>query len=147
MTSFSTIYDKIVTRMTALYPDHNRLPNPIAPEQNNDLILEKAWGLAIDGGARTDRSTKSTFVEYTLTFVFTRKFYAIESDSSAKADTQKSLIEDVEFLIRDIKDNELGALPDSNLVLFQNHSGIEQVRPDDDKFLMVRPIVTVEYSL
>lgn len=144
--NFSTIYDAYVTRIGTLLPDHKRLPNPYAIDENNELYLAKGWGLAVGPSVENTQrfvcAKKSLRV--TLQLSITRKFYAVEHDAAKKADCDKLLMADFEEILDDAHANNLGVATD-NLTIATSALGINNVKPDKDLFRYLTVIITVEY--
>lgn len=146
-TDISTIYDFLVTRMTALFPNHKRLSNPYNLSLNNDQFLEQGWGIAVGPGENTNRqlgNRSSTKREFTL--VLTRRTFATELGTTAKATGDKDLLEDLQILIdRFESEVDLDSTSGKYIARYIGDSGITQVRDDQDGFAAIRVSTSVEY--
>lgn len=144
-TEVTSLYDSLVSSIGTLLPNHKRLSNPYALEQNNDQILEKGWGLAVRAGTNTNRQIGCKLsVEREFEIHITRKYFAREFDVTKKASTEKDLLEDMQLIIDNMEENS-SLSSGSYLVKYIGDSGIINVRDVQDAFLAITISVTVEY--
>lgn len=145
MSNISTIYDGLVTRLAALFPNHHRLGNPYDLEVNPDLTLTQGWGLAVGGGANTERYVGcQASVERTFTVIITRRYIARENDADTKATTEKLLLEDLKTLVNDAESNY--SIDSSTAIIkYVSDSGIEPVRESQENYLHLSVVLTAEY--
>lgn len=144
MSNFSNLYDAIVDRIEAVLPNHTRLTNPYAVEQNPEGLLRQGWGLGLGAGSNTNRELSCRIsIARDFNIVLSRKFYAKESDVENKAAVEKDLFEDLILLVRDFCDNS--ALPGAlGIVSYTSDGGIEQVFGEKDNYLVLRTTFSVE---
>lgn len=145
MSNFSSLYDAIVTRVTAVLTSHTRLPNAYKIDENTELLLRQGWALAMTGATNTRREL-SCRVSIRRDFVIsvTRKFYAIESNVDNKVSVEKSLVEDMILLIQDLCSNS--ALPGAfGVVTYESDAGINYVYSGKDQFLVLPITFSVEH--
>lgn len=145
-TNFTVGYDAIVARIAALLPNHTRLPDSYNIDQNPERFLEKGWGLAIGpGGDPTNRTLgKPRTTSIGMVITVTRKSYALDLVASAKAETDKSLLEDARAIIDDIWQNNFN-ITGSPIVRFEGFSGVSPVKIEADSFLNISLNIGVEY--
>lgn len=146
-TDFDTAYDTIVSRVTALLPNHKRLVNVYALEENPDLYLKQGWGLKIGpGGTNSNRlvgATRTTAIQFSV--YLTRQVIARDQDPANKAVADKNLLEDLRVLIDDIHKNNFNF--SDPIVTFNGFSGIDTVRAGEASYLYVSADLTVEYFI
>jgi len=148
MSLISTGYDALLSRLDALFPPTdgwNRLPNPYKPEENSELFLTQGYGIAMGPGNNTNRQVNCKFsVVRQMTVVLTRKYEALENDADAKASTEKQLFEDQYILINDLE-QDISINGQTMYTRFVADGGIEYVRSDTDRFLILRTQYDLEY--
>jgi len=145
MSSVSTIYDRFVTRLGVLLPNHLRLPNPYEPAENNALFLKQGYGVKIGQGTNTNRVISNQLsIDRAYLVVITRQFFALESDAASKASTEKQLIEDSLLLIKDLEsDPSMGGLAMN--ASYQSDDGINAIFTEKDQYLSTTVTINVEY--
>lgn len=142
--TLSTVYDGIVTRMGALFPNHARLGDPYDIDENPDLLLKQGWALAIGPSAENTQryATCIGSLGVNIVITFTRQFFARELDPSTKSTTEKLLLEDVQILKDDCDKNNLNLSgPNTRWLSFD---GISKVRNDKFKIIQISCNVLVE---
>lgn len=147
MSKITQIYDDLIDRMIALYPERSRLPNPYKPEENSELLVKKGWGLCLDAGVNTNRQVNcSLTIERNIRVVLTQKSYAREMDTQAKASAEKELMEAQFLVIQDFERNPT-TTPDLYVAKFVylSDSGIQFVFTEKDNFLLLDTTFTLEY--
>lgn len=145
MSQISTIYDGIVTRLTTLFPNHNRLGNPYDLEVNPDTMLSIGWGLAVGPAANTERLVGcQVSLLRELTVYLTRRYHALENDAATKATTEKLLLEDLKTLVNDAENN-YGIDDASTIIKYVGDGGIEPVRESQENYLHLAVNLTAEY--
>ncbi len=145
-TNISSVYDAFVTRIGAVLTSHVRLSNAYSIEENTEPALKLGWALQIGPAIKSPRhiSCKISIVR-TFNLVLTRKVYASELDATAKASTDKSLLEDQFLVIEDVEgEPTMGSavVAKSN---FLGDSGVEFVHTDKDNFIKLVSQFEVEY--
>jgi len=146
MSDISTIFDGVVSRITGLLPNHTRLSNPYAIDENSDHQLKKGFGVALGPGRNTKRIIcEKHSVERSIIVTITRQVFAKENDTTKRDDMVKNLLEDHAILIKDawnIVNYDTGATKFN----FEEDSGIEFARFEDGfKFIQIRMTYLVEY--
>lgn len=147
MSQFTDVHNALAARIQAVLPDHQQLPNPYEPDENDSNILYKGWGIQITGANNGERfvSCEKLSVIEQFTVVVTRDFIARENDVTTKTDTALALREDLQLIIDDVdSDYTLGstAVTRSNWV---SHNGVEYTVVDRNNFLQILALFEVEY--
>lgn len=148
MSIISNAYDALLTRLDTLYPSlsgWNRLPNPYKPEENTELFLRQGYGVAMGPGQNTNRQVNCKFsVSRDMVVILTRKYDALENDAVGKAVTEKQLFEDQYALINDLE-QDISINGQTMYTRYISDGGIEYVRGDTDRFLILRTVFSLEY--
>lgn len=147
MSKISDVYDALVTRVSAVLPDHKRLSDPNNPEANPERDLRKGWGIAF-GPAENTFGTLTNFLSVRRDFVIinTRKVEKRDTDTTGRATIEKQLFEDQKLVIADVEAEP--TLGDSNAVCkadYSADSGIQFVHADKDNFLKLETVIQIEY--
>lgn len=145
MSKISDIYEAAILRLEDLFPEHNRLPNPYKPEENNELFLKQGYGLALLGASspRPILSCKLS-VARDINIVLTRKYFARENDFEGKSSAELQLLEDQFLLIQDFhKDTTLNET--ATMMKYVSDAGIQYVSTEKDQFLLLETTFAVEY--
>ena len=147
MTDISTIYDALVTRLTALYPSHKRITNPYVLNNNNDQFLAQGWGLATRDAENTNRElSRRLSVRRNFDVVLTRRYFAKDLDLSKVNAAEKNLLEDLQLLIDSVEGTpDLSVTDGKYIVKYNFDSGITAAKDDRDDFLAIIANVSVEY--
>lgn len=145
MSKISSIYDTLVSRLTAILPTHNRLSNAYLPEQNPEPTLRQAWGLQYNSGENTNRHVNCQLsIEDGFVVVLTRKYYALELNAAGKSNTEKDLLEDRFLVIKDFeKDPSL--LENAAKAVYVDNGGIQFVFNQDKPFYKLELRFSIEY--
>lgn len=147
MSKISSIYDALVTRMTAIYPTRLRLPNAYKPDENSELVLKSSWGISVDTASNTNRQVNcSLSIERLFHVILTQKAYSSEFNIDGKVSVEKLLLEDQFLAIQDIERNPVTD-PTSNgaALRFLSDSGIQYVFTEKDNFYLIDTTFTIEY--
>lgn len=148
MSNVTLGFQAVVQRMSDLFPEADgwtRLPNPYKPEENPDQFLRQGWGVALGPASNTNRLVNCKFsIERTLIITLARKFEGTENDDIGKANTELAIFEDQFAMIKELE-TDVSVNGNAMYTKYVTDGGIEYVRGNTDKFLMVRTEVTLEY--
>lgn len=146
MSQISTLYDALVTKIAALYPNHKRIPNPYTPSENNALILNKGWGIAFQSAQNSEEhlGCYKLSIERGFTVVHTRRYIALESDVTTKAAVEKDLFED-QFLLMQSLETDITLSGQEVTVKWVSDGGLEFVSSGNDKFLLISSALQMKY--
>lgn len=148
MSQIADIYEALLVRLNTLYPEQdgwNRLSNPYKPEENPDIFLRQGWAIAIGPALNTERLLNCRYsVERTITITLTRMYEALENDAINKSSTEVQLLQDQHLLILDLE-QDTTVNGSSVQTTYRTDGGMEYVRGETDRFLMLRSDVTLEY--
>ena len=145
MSTVSTIYDAIVSKMAGLYPNYHRIANPYDIGANPEIMLKKSWGIAIGPGVNTERFVGClSSWERTITIAFMRQVVKTENDATGKASVEKLLLEDANTLLLDL---EADPTISGSVIktVFADDSGIQYVQGRESSYLAIEIGLRVEY--
>ena len=147
MSKITDAYNATIVRLETLFPSASgwvRLPNPYKPEENPDLYLKQGWGFVFGPASNTQRTVCQITVERSVTIVLARKVDSLENDAVSKQATELQLLEDQFLLIQDLEqDSTINGT--TMYTRWVEDGGLEYIRSETDKFLMVRTTVAIEY--
>jgi len=145
MSAITTVYNELLTRITALLSSHKRLPNPNRIEENVKSLFEIGFAVALGPGENTRREFNKLSVRRDMIVTITRRVFKRETDPTGRADIEKLLFEDQQLLISDFeKDGTLGGTICLNTE-YDADGGIDFVYADKDTFLKLETTFTIEY--
>lgn len=137
MSTISTAFDKIITKVSTELSSHARLTQPNKIEQNPERILALGYGVAFGGATEADLQLGCDYVlNRNINILISRKYFAHEFDIESKQVTEKALFED-EKLILDAfaSDNNLdGTVVDFKFI---SDDGLEFVFTEKDQFMFI----------
>lgn len=146
MSKITTIYDALVTRLSAIYTSHFRLPNAYQVEQNPESWLLKGYALQVSPATNLNLKLSCQMsIARQFTVVLTREFKALDLDVTHKSTTEKDLLEDQYLLVKDFEKTVTVNDPAVAGCIFQGDSGILSVFPDKNNFLKLESIFTIRY--
>jgi len=150
MSNLSTIYDALNTAVaTALGSDYVKITNAYEPGNNDELLLDKAYGLAFDSAENTEREIgcNSFYVRQGYLVVLVNQLYANEHDTTAMANAEKSLVEDYIKVAKAIGNNV--TLSESIATLQAGHGGVDVLAVDQNlvgpKYLVLSIVISTEF--
>jgi hypothetical protein len=145
MSNVSSIYDAIITRIQAVLPTAQRLSNPFVLEENDVLVLKNGFGLKMGSGRNTRRLVLPKLsIERVFTVVLTRQIYALDTNPSGKAATEKQLLEDQVSLIKDIEnDPTIGQV--TMKAVYDTDTGVNFLSSNDEQFYGTEIEYRIEY--
>lgn len=144
MTAISTAYTNVLSRVAMLLPNHTRLPQPYALEDNNDQFLRQGYSVTVTPAGNNSQRfvSKLSSIVVPFTIAITRQYYAREFDAGSKSDTEKLLLDDFQTLLDDSHDNNFNL--NGPVTIMTGFDGIFPVRTDDFKFLALIANLDVE---
>ena len=150
MSLLTDIIDAIDARLAVVFPNHNLLSDPYTIQNNTELCLKQAYGLAIGAGLNTNRQVGCDIVtvKRDIVVTLTENFITRELDQSTKEATVKSLIEDQLLLIKEFEKDPSIQYSLSNRVtdfLFVSDLGIQPIFAGRGDFLMVQSTFSLEF--
>ena len=95
MSKVTTIYNKIVEKLSELYPDKQRIPNAYSLTDNNDNLLRDAFGLKVGGADFEEFEFCNFVVNRTFSVVLTREMFRLDSSTGEFDDRSVKMLEDV----------------------------------------------------
>lgn len=87
---------KLIVVVGETFPDKDKIPNAYSLPDNAEGLLKNGWGIMIGAEGDSDNDEFcSMSVQRLITIVFTREFWATESDDEVPDDIGLLLLEDV----------------------------------------------------
>jgi hypothetical protein len=147
MTTFTKVYDALVSLIGTELAGYNRLANAYDVVQNDYLSVVKGYSLSIGQATNTERhicgGELTTAYEFTLTT--TKLSTANDEDATGRASLEKSLVEDVRKVYKKLQSTTvLGTIQVSN-VKFLSDDGIQYLYDLDNKVMGITSVITLEF--
>jgi len=140
MSKITTIFDLIVTRLEAVFPDHARLPHSAFLERNPGFFLRQGFGVHFGPGLNTDRQIGcNTSTERNFLVSLTREDVSTELDPVTSATNHKVLMEDLKLLMDDFEQET------SFPLIYRSDGGIIPIFEGDENFIFLESVISVEY--
>jgi len=132
------IYNALVAKATALFPEKKRLSNPYELADNVELILKDAWGLRVEPAEIQviEFCRVTTIREFV--FVLTKNFATIGSTKDAFDSVSIALMDEQELLVDHLSAVDRLQVSDIEKI------DINEVGPIDFKVSGEKKILTVE---
>jgi hypothetical protein len=147
MSTLSTAYDAIITKIESVLTSHERITNPYSLEQNSEKELTLGYGFAIGPALNSKREIGCNryFVRRDMIISVTRKQFKKQLDVSGRSSVEKSLVEDFMSLVNSFEGfRNLGSVDVVNFE-YQNDGGVEFVFGEKDNYVAIRGIFNLEY--
>jgi hypothetical protein len=150
MSLLTDIIDAIDARLLVVFPNHNILSDPYTIQNNTELALKQAYGLAIGSGLNTNRQVGCDIVtvKRDLVVTLTENFITRELDQTTKEATVKSLIEDQLLLIKEFEKDPTIQYSLSNRVtnfLYVSDGGVQPIFSGRGDYLMIQSTFSLEF--
>jgi len=145
MSKITSIYNNLVSLCEGALPDHKRIPNPYALEQNSELILEQGWGLVVSTGENTNRQIGCD-KSYSRSFqiIITRKITTTDHNIDQRTAIEKQILEDL-HLVWSALENDSDLTGQTAQTIQVLDGGLEFFEGDRAKYLGVIIDVFAEY--
>jgi len=136
MSNITTVINTVINKLATLFPDKTRIPNVYSLVDNNKQFLNDSYGLRIGSGDYQEFEFCSFVVVRTLTVVFTREMYRVDSEVDLTDTIIKELLENV-VSVQSLfySYNELGIEENILKVDLGSVSGIETFYGEKQNFL------------
>jgi hypothetical protein len=136
MSKISEVYEQILIKLGELFPDKTRIPNAYALIENNKHFLSDGYGLKIGSAEFQEFEFCNFVVNRTITVVFTREMFRVDSELEPTDTIVKELMENVvETQSLFYSYNELGIEAKILKVDIGSVSGIETFYGEKQNFL------------
>lgn len=140
MSNISDIYDSLVTRLQAVFPNHTRLPHSAFLENNPSFFLRQGYGVHFGPAVNPERLVGCQYsIDRSFLVSLTREDVATNLDPVVTATAQKNLMEDLKLIIDDLHQNTTFKFR------YVSDGGIIPVFDDKKKFLFIENVFNVEY--
>lgn len=136
MSNVSVIYDTLTCKIGELFPVSTRIPNAYSLEDNNKRLMENGYGIRIGSADFQEFEFCNFVVNRTITVVFTRELFRLDSQTDQTDEIVKELMENVYQTQKLLYSyNELGIEESILKVDIGSVSGIETFLKDKQNFL------------
>ena len=148
MSKVSSLYDAIVTRVTAVLPSHKRLSDPYRFLKNKDSEKRQGWGLRVGAGQNPNQQLSCNIIlRQQFTILVTRLVAGREIEPNKKAATEKQLLEDLFLIIDDFENDP--TLATSGVVIgaqYLSHNGIDFMEAERDDHMVIEASFDFRYQ-
>jgi hypothetical protein len=136
MSKISTVYEAILTELTALYPNKTRIPYPYSLVDNNARFLCDGYGILIGPSSFEQFEFCDFMTARDVTVTVTKEVFRTDSDYDVIDDITKSLLEDI-YKVQKLfySYNELNVPNDIAKVDLGGVSAVEEVLSGKQSFL------------
>lgn len=148
-TKITTIRNALVSAVaSALATDYQRIPNPYSAGDNNALILNKGYGVAIGPGQKVDLEVCNMSIDRTFNVILVRVAAASEHDITTRDSIEAALCEDIQAIRLELERNSNTLSGNAVRTDYLGDSGIEfLVNPDSGfKYYSTNISVSVLYQ-
>lgn len=144
----TTGFTALISLMTTTFPTADgwsRLPNPYKPEENPEPFLRQGWGVSLGPAVSENLQICAQYdLNRSMVITLARKYEGTENDDAGKASSEIQLLEDQRRLINVLEQN--ASLTGTIMYTqYQGDDGLEYVRGETDRFLMIRTTVSFQY--
>lgn len=147
MSDVSTVYDAIITKVNALFPNKTRIHNPYELSDNAEIVMKDAWGLKTNAAERVDIEFCNLSISREYSFIFIRQFPTVGAAKDAFDSITKSLLEDQQTFLNNIfSPTELGVQSIVDEIRINTIGGIESTTTDQKKYLSLETTFTITLS-
>ena len=143
----STIYDAIVSKCNALFPNKQRLHNPYELTDNPELIMNDAWGLKVLTSSYVENEFCNLTNSREFSLILTRGFATVGSKGDAFDVVTKLLLEDQNTLINNFySTSELGIPSTIDQIEITFISGLDFMINNQKSLLYCEMIIKITMS-
>ncbi len=146
MTSISTVYTDLHTRIQSVLTSHVRIPDPRNLERNNAQFLRKGYGLAVADGFNTERELGCRLsIRRSWQLKITRYFIGRAFDEQIRQDTDLELLEDLQLIIDNFEKFPALSSSANGSVKYISDAGINSVFIEEENFVEITATLETEY--
>jgi len=136
MSKISTVYNAIIVKALALYPNKTRLHNPYNLEENPDIVRKDAWGLKVQDANQETVEYCNLSLSRTFTIVFVRQFVSLASKEDGFDAVTALLLEDQQTFAQALySPNEIGQQSNIDRIDVTGISGVQEMTSGEKKYL------------
>jgi hypothetical protein len=136
MSNVSLVYQGLIQKVSGLFPDKTRIPNPYNLQDNIDKLLCDGFGIKVGPESGSEYAEFNSFtVSRTFSVVLTREMVATSSDSDVPDDISLKLLEDIYEARKMIFGPEKMGLSSILNVSIGSSDGVNEVKSGQRKFL------------
>lgn len=142
-----TVYDKILSELSDLFPEKTRIPYPYTLEDNSNQFLANGYGIKLGGGNYEPLEWTSFTVSRTVSVVVTREVFRTDGDDIGLDDIVRGLLEDIHVIQKRLygMDATSGNSVEVMKVDIGSVSGVEEVAAKS-KFLSMEAEFTFQIT-
>jgi len=143
MSKITTVYNKIIEKLSELYHDKQRITNAYSLTDNNDNLLRDSFGLKVGSADFEELEFCNFVVNRTFSVVLTREMFRLESSTGEFDDRSVKMLEDV-YEVQELffNYNELGIGDDILRVQIGSASEVTAFNGDKSNFLSMEASFT-----
>ena len=153
-TKVSSIFDFIVEKAQAAFPEHAELRDCEDVSNNDDTVLRKGFGILPMDGENADRclDNRRYYMKRNFELIFTREVLATVEDVAGRRVAYKDLLEDLDLLLQQLTPNVTipGATTADEQVAwdfkFLRDGGPRLISVSDKPYLFIEATLVVEYT-
>jgi len=147
MGNFSLIYDGLVSLIETKLPEYVRLSDPYDLTNNDSLRLGQGYALGISDGENTERFITCDQLTTRRGFIIglTRLYAANETDPAARAAIEKSIMEDIRSIWKELQTTDHLNNVQVASVKYLADTGIEYVFDDSTSNISVVSSISLEF--
>lgn len=147
MSSISTVYSDLHTRIQAVLTSHVRIPDPRNLEKNSTQFLRKGYAIAVADGFNTERELGCRLsVRRTWFLKITRYFIGRKIDEQIRQDVDLELLEDLQLVIDSFEKNPALVTGSHGSVKYVSDTGINSVfNEEQENFIEITATLETEY--
>ena len=143
MSKISTIFDRILVELAALYPSATKIPYPYDLIKNDDNFLRLGYGLKVGSGSPAQLDFCKNAFTRDFTVVLAREVFNTGSNDAAYDDIVKGLLEDI-YAVQDRfnEPDQIAIEGDIVKIDYSSASGAEQIDAENATFLIMEATFT-----
>ena len=143
MSKISTIFDRILVELAALYPSATKIPYPYDLIKNDDNFLRLGYGLKVGSGNPAQLDFCKNAFTRDFTVVLAREVFNTGSNDAAYDDIVKGLLEDI-YAVQDRfnEPDQIAIEGDIVKIDYSSASGAEQIDAENATFLTMEATFT-----
>ena len=104
MSKVSDVYDALDALVAATLTGYMKIPNPYVVDQNNNLILDKGYGITFNDAVNPqDFSTCKVAIERTFGVILFNRVTTTDHNLAQRATLEKALLEDQFLLLKAVE--------------------------------------------
>jgi hypothetical protein len=145
-TNGSTIYDALNTLIGTTLTAYKRITNPYEPEENAEIMMKKAYGVAFSSGSNSQRDVtcSNLYLTQNYTGIIINQITCTDNDTTGYATAQKNIFDDYISIAKAITKS-----PDMSVGLKTlpiSHNGVEFFTGLAKKYIAIQFTIESEFK-